>query len=400
MKQLIERLGGVGGNSDGGVTRLLYCEAWVAAADLVQGLMGAAGLETRRDEVGNVFGRLPGTDPSAGVVLTGSHLDTVRSGGRFDGALGIVGGIAALAALRREGVRTRRSLEVVALCEEEGSRFKGSLFGSRAILGLVEEHEPDAMWDRQGTNLSEAMREVGLDPKLVSNARRNDVECFVELHIEQGPTLHEAGIDCGIVTDITGLSQRLFTVVGQADHAGAMPMDRRRDALAAAASMISRVATIASEAGHPVVGTVGELTVDPGSANTIPQMVRFTLDLRHPHDRVRADILSSIVQECQHIAISGGLSLEVSELWEQPGSPMDSALQDILADTASTGGLTRQAILSGAAHDSQLWARHVPTAMLFVPSVNGRSHCAPEYTSPEDCAQGATVLARALAEIA
>ncbi|MGH3326941.1 MAG: Zn-dependent hydrolase [Streptomycetales bacterium] len=399
MQAYVETLGSIGATANGGVTRTQYDPAWVAARDTVAGWFAEAGLEVRTDAVGNVFGRLAGSEPS-GTVLTGSHLDSVVNGGRYDGALGIHAGLAALRALQDACGRPRRSLEVVAFCEEENSRFHANYFGSRALLGLLSPEEPDRLTDGSGTTLAEAMRTVGLDPGRCAEAARADIESFVEMHIEQGRILADEGLQLGVVTAIVGLSWQIFTVTGRQDHAGTTPMDLRRDALQGAALMATAIREAAERVGRPAVATTGRFDVRPGGGNIVPGEVEFTLDLRHPDDGTRQGLLAEVEDACRRIAAERGLGLVIDTAWDEPAARMDPGLRRLLADTAAESGYTYQEMPSGAGHDSQVMSRHLPTAMLFVPSVEGRSHCPEEYTHPEDCARGATVLARALHRLA
>jgi allantoate deiminase len=402
--QLVQRqlgqLGRIGLQPDGGLVRLLYDAAWRDAMTLVEKWMRQAGLLTRQDAVGNVFGRLPGTMQPERTILTGSHIDTVRHGGRYDGSLGIVGGIAALSALQQLAERPRQSLEVVAICEEESSRIAGNLFGSRGMLGLTDTTELATLTDLDGIPMTQMMTEVGLNPTHATGTGRDDVDRFVELHIEQGPVLDETGVDIGIVSDIAGMRHQLLTVSGQPDHAGAAPMDRRRDAMQSAAMMTIAIDDIVRRAGAPAVATVGQMRACPGAINVVAERVTFSLDLRHPSDAARLRLLNEIDTRCRHIATEYGVSLDIADRWEEQASTMDGDLQHLLAETSDSSGFSWSSLPSGAAHDSQLWARHVPTSMIFVPSVDGRSHCPTEYTQPHDCVCGATLLARALYQLA
>src|SRR5262249_22567884 len=230
------------------------------------------------DAVGNLFGRIEGDSPR--TVLTGSHFDTVKLGGRYDGALGVLSALAALRALRPLG-KPKRSLEMVALCEEEGSRFHANFWGTRGMLGLIDAAEVQTLTDEQGTPIGEAMREVGLPPENVRQAIRQDLDAFIELHIEQGRILYDEQRPLGIVSTITGLYRFLTTVEGCTDHAGTRPMGLRRDAFQAAAEMSRAMTSIIEEAGRPAVLTTGYWIVEPGAWNIVPGLVRFGVDLRH-----------------------------------------------------------------------------------------------------------------------
>jgi allantoate deiminase len=393
----VEELGRIGEHPDGGLFRFQYDEAWQSARDTLLEWMRDVGLQTRVDAVGNVFGRLQGH--SDGVVLTGSHVDTVPSGGRYDGALGVVGGLAALAALRAQGTPAR-TIEVVSLCEEESSRFPGNFFGTRSLLGLVAPDEPERLVDADGVTLGEAMRAAGLDPTRVAEAARHDLEVFLELHIEQGRVLIDEGVDIGLVEVIPAITWETITVRGRQDHAGATPMDLRKDALQAAAQMARDLTVLVEQQGRPAVVTVGRWTVEPGWTSIVPGLARFSLDLRHPDRQVRDRLLADIHARCEAIAGERGLEIAISRDKDEDPAPMDEALLEVCRRAAEACGASWRRMPSGAGHDSQLMASRVPTAMIFVPSVEGRSHTPDEFTSHEDCVRGASVLATALSELA
>ncbi len=402
LQRYVETLGSIGWQDEGGIVRPVYGAAWAQAREQLAEWMRASGLDVRVDTVGNLFGRQRGIDDS-GTILTGSHLDTVPFGGKFDGALGIVAGLVALHALREQEGEPRRSLEVVALCEEEGSRFPAHYWGTRGILGLIRSEELQRLRDDQGMTISEAMRDAratGLSPERYSEAVRRDVDMFVELHIEQGRILFDERVDLGIVQAIVGLQQQWVTVKGRADHAGTTPMDLRRDALQGAAQMAVEITRLVEQEGRPAVVTMGRWEVKPGAVNVIPDEVSFSEDVRHPEDETKHRLVAAIRVRCDEIARERELTVSSEITSNILPSGMDAALQSILASSAEACGSSWRAMPSGAGHDSQEMARHVPTAMLFVPSVEGRSHSAPEYTTPEDAARGASVLATALYRLA
>ena len=392
----VTELGAIGETPDG-MYRFMYDDAWQRARDALLQWIDDAGLEARVDAVGNVFGRLPGRGD--GVILTGSHVDTVPSGGKYDGALGVVGGLAALAALRQHGT-PETTIEVVSLCEEESSRFPANFFGTRAMLGLVGADEPDRLLDREGTTLAEAMRAAGLDPGAVADAERHDLRTFLELHIEQGRVLADEGVDVGLVEVIPGITWETITVLGRQDHAGATPMDLRKDALQAAAQMAREITTAVEREGRPAVVTTGRWTVEPGQPSVIPGLARFSLDLRHPDAAVRDRLLDEVHRICDTVAGRHGVEVDVVRDKDEEPATMDESLLEVLRGSAEACGASWRRMPSGAGHDSQLMASRVPTAMVFVPSVEGRSHTPAEYTSPEDCARGASVLATALHRLA
>jgi len=364
--------------------RGLYDSAWAAALDRVERWMKDAGLETHRDAVGNLWGRAEGSGKS---IVTGSHIDTVRNGGRLDGALGIVAGLTAVEALLKNKGKPRRPLEVVAICEEEGSRFSTNFWGSRAIVGAIE--KPDA-------EIAAAMRERGLDPTTIASAARDDIDTFVELHIEQGRVLESARTPLAVVSAIVGTAHLEVTVTGQPDHAGTTPMDLRRDALAGAAAMVQAVESIAKSLGKPAVATVGKLNVEPAQINVVPGTVVFTVDLRHADLGGRRALEERIRSLCSTTSEERRLGLAIRTLQEKVPVAMHPEVRALLARAAQDCGVQATEMVSGAGHDAQILAARCKVGMLFVPSIGGRSHCPEEATSPEHLELGTEVLAKAL----
>ena len=386
LEQRLDELYKIGTEPGGGVYRPLYGSAWAEAGDCVERWMKKAGLEARRDAVGNLWGRLDGTKKGK-VIVTGSHIDTVRHGGRLDGALGIVAGLTAVEALLKEKGKPRRTLEVVAICEEEGSRFATNFWGSRAIVGAID--SPDAA-------MGEAMRERGLDPATVASAARDDIDTFVELHIEQGAVLETANVPLAVVSAIVGTAHLELAVTGRPDHAGTTPMDMRRDALAGAAAMVQAVESIARSLGKPAVATVGKIRAEPDQINVVPGRVVFTVDLRHSDPGARRALEERTRSLCRTIAAERGLELEVRVLHERPPVPMHAEVRAVLTRAAQECGVQATELVSGAGHDAQILAARCKVGMLFVPSVGGRSHCPEEHTDPGHLELGVRVLVRAL----
>ena len=386
LERRLDELYAIGAEPDGGggAYRPLYGSAWAAAGERVERWMKDAGLETRRDAVGNLWGRIEGTGKS---IVTGSHIDTVRHGGRLDGALGIVAGLTAIEALLKANGKPKRPLEVVAICEEEGSRFKTSFWGSHAITGTIDTVDPE---------IAAAMRELGLDPAKVASAARDDIDTFVELHIEQGAVLESSGTPLAIVSAIVGTAHLEVTVTGRSDHAGTTPMDLRLDALAGAAAMVQAVESIAKSLGRPAVATVGKLEVEPDQINVVPGKVVFIADLRHPDLAGRRALEERVRSLCGTIASERGLGLDIRMLQERPPVPMHSDVRALLARAATDCGVQAAELVSGAGHDAQILAARMKVGMLFVPSIGGRSHCPDEATNPRDLELGTRVLAKAL----
>lgn len=395
----IEALGRVGLLPEGGLYRGVYTPEWAEARAVVADWGRSAGLEVREDAVGNLWLRLPGSEPGPAIV-TGSHIDTVRNGGKYDGALGIIAGLTAVEALRARFGRPKRTIEVLATCEEDGARFRSRLWGSRAILGIIGPDEPDAILDAAGVSIGEAMRQMGYDPARIPEARRADIGAFIELHIEQGPVLQASDHQVGIVTVVTGLTMAVAEVTGRADHAGTTPMDARRDALVGAARMILAVRRAALAAGRPAVATVGRVEVWPGGSNVVPERVRFTVDIRHTAGAELRRLQDRVERACRRVAWNCGLDLDFKVVSSTPPTPLDPALRRLLVDLAGQLGLKFLEMPSGAGHDAAWLGRKFPAALIFVPSQEGRSHSPREYTPVDKIIPGITLLAAALHRLA
>ncbi|GMK38840.1 allantoate amidohydrolase [Paenibacillus sp. CCS19] len=397
---LLDELAGFGAEEGGGVTRLLYTESWRAAQLFLEERMRVAGLETRFDRAGNLYGRLLGADSAAPVVLTGSHVDTVRSGGRYDGSYGVVAGLMALAALKRTCGAPLRTLEVVSLCEEEGSRFPLAYWGSGNATGVYGFDDGEGIADADGITLAEAMRTAGFGLETQTPCLRRDIGAFVELHIEQGIVLERSGRQIGLVEAIVGQRRYAVTLTGASNHAGTTPMSMRADALAGAVEMLALLETRAKAAGDPLVATVGRLETMPGTPNVIPGEVRFTLDIRHDKELKLESFCRDTLAAFEAIARSRGLGFE-SRCWlATKPTQMDDGLTGLLERACLARANSSRRMVSGAGHDAQLFAAVCPAAMLFVPSRGGVSHSSDEYSTPEQLTEGAAVLADCLYELA
>jgi allantoate deiminase len=389
-----------GAYGETGVWRTAFSPEWADAQVLVEEWLRDAGLEVRRDAVGNVWGRLEGTEPGP-VIATGSHVDSQTPGGRYDGALGIVAAVAAVRALNEQVGRPRRTLEVVSLCEEEGSRFRSASFwGSRAITGETRREHLDEVRDDDGVPIGEAMAAVGLDAERFAEAKRDDIGTFVELHIEQGPRLEDEGLSVGVVTGITGIRHTVVELGGRSDHAGARPMIGRRDPMPGMAEIVLGAIGSALELGPPAVTTVGRMAVEPNLPAAVPDLVRFTVDARHP-DAVEQERLYAMHEALfEQVAAERGLDLTTHVALDLPPSPCDPETVATFEAAAAEEGIPVLRMHSGAGHDTQRMATIARTAMVFVRSKDGRSHTPAEFTSAEDAADGIRVLAAGLRKLA
>jgi allantoate deiminase len=400
VERLLLELARDGAYGETGVWRTAYSPEWAAAQDRVAGWMAESGLDVRRDAVGNVWGTLAGGEGGP-VIATGSHIDSQTPGGRYDGALGVIAGLVALGTLREQFGTPRHTLEAVSLCEEEASRFHATNFwGSRAIVGGIPPDEPDRIRDRDGTSIGEAMRSVGLDPERIPEARRDDLDTWIELHIEQGPILEDEGLPVGVVDAITAIRHYVVELRGRSDHAGARPMKGRLDPMAGFAEIVTAVIGVALESGPPAVTTVGRVDVQPNLPSAVPDQVTFTLDSRHPDQHAVDAQHARQEQLMREIAERRGLQISWTKPLDLPASPSDPTVVAALERAATEEGVPFRRMPSGAGHDTQNIAKVARTAMVFARSKGGRSHTPEEFTSVEDAVAAITVLAAALHELA
>jgi allantoate deiminase len=375
----------------GGLTRVFLSPQARAAADLVLGWMREAGMQARLDAIGNAVGRYEGERPGLPCLMLGSHLDTVRDAGKYDGMLGVVTAIECVGALHRSGRRLPFAIEVAGFGDEEGVRFGTTLLGSRAVAGTLDARVLEAR-DAQGVSIAEALRGFGLKDDVSSVRRRpGELLAYVELHIEQGPVLEAEGLPVGIVTAINGFSRLRVTLRGEAGHAGTVPMKLRRDTLAAAAECVLAVERVA-RARPQAVGTVGRIEAKPGAINVIPGEVQFTVDLRAPEDAVRQDAAAAIRTEVALIGESRGVAFEIEVLQELGSSACSPWLMAQLERAVESEGLRVLRLPSGAGHDGMALKAVADIAMLFVRCKGGVSHNPAESITEADAAAGARVL--------
>jgi allantoate deiminase len=379
-------------DEDSGLTRLYLSPAHRKAADLVLDWMRHAGMSARIDAVGSVIGRYEADRPNARTLILGSHVDTVRQAGAYDGNLGVATAIEVVRRLHAGGRRAPFAIEVAAFGDEEGVRFPSTLGGSRALAGrfdpaIVEER------DAEGVSRREALVAFGCDPsRIAEEARRpQDVLGYVEVHIEQGPVLETEDQPVGIVTAINGASRGEVKLTGESGHAGAVPMSLRHDALTAAAVMVSAVESRAATE-QDLVATVGRLEIAHPAINTIPGAVAFTLDIRSPDDRARKAAVRDIVDRVEEIARERGVGARIDIGYEATACCSDLHLSNALAAAVKRLGMTERRLPSGAGHDAMAFDGRIPFAMLFVRCRGGISHDPAEYASPDDIEIGARVL--------
>lgn len=396
----ISELGEIGRQEPGGVTRLSFSAEERAAKDLVISYMEEAGLSVREDAVGNLIGRREGANPEAPVVLIGSHVDSVYNGGDFDGPLGVLAGVEVLQIMQEQSVETEHPVEVVAFTDEEGARFSFGMIGSRALAGRISERDLQNK-DANGVSIAEAMRDYGLDPERVGEAARSEgsVKAYVELHIEQGRVLESEDLPAGIVSGIAGPVWLRFTLAGETGHAGATPMNLRRDALAAAAEIMGIIEEEAAATGTSV-GTVGQIEAKPGGINIIPGDVEFSLDLRDIDEGVRDGVEERIRERAAEACGRRGIGLEAEELQRLAPVPCSELVRGAVERACERLGIRPFTLQSGAGHDGMQFAGLWPMGMIFVRSKDGVSHNPAEYSTKEDCAAGCSVLYYAVRDLA
>ncbi|MDQ6876436.1 MAG: allantoate amidohydrolase [Candidatus Dormibacteraeota bacterium] len=378
------------------LTRAFAGPAMRAAHERVREWMQEAGMEVRTDNVGNLRGRSEGAAPSAPTLMLGSHLDTVRDAGKYDGPLGVVVAIAAVQRLHDAGTRLPFAIEVIAFADEEGARFSSTYLGSRAVAGTLDLGDLDRI-DAAGITMSEAIRAFGGDPaRLPEDGWRGDgLLGYCEVHIEQGPVLEARGLPVGVVSAIAGQARYRITFTGEAGHAGTVPMRSRRDALGAASEFV--LAVEAAAGSHEgAVATVGHLTVHPGAANVIPGEVALSLDIRHPEDGVRFERTHEILERAEEIAKRRQIAVAYELMSENPSVQCSPRLATFLARAVEENGLSALSIASGAGHDVVPMSAITDVGMLFIRCKGGVSHNPAESVMAEDVAVAIEVVGKFL----
>jgi allantoate deiminase len=389
----LDELARIGAGREGGVTRVAWSPELFAAYEWVGDRMRGLGLDVEIDAAGNLIGRWDAGEGKP--VVVGSHLDTVPAGGRLDGVLGVVAGVHAVALLKQEGFEPRRPVWIVAFMDEEGTRFDAALFGSRAFAG-DDVTDLGERTDANGVTLREAMAAAGFDIADVAQADRHaEIGAYLELHIEQGPVLEAERAELGIVTSIVGLRGYRVRLRGQANHAGTTPMRLRRDALAGAARIALELRDYAREA-EDVTANVGKIAVEPGGGNVVPGLADFTIDVRAATAAGMRRLEEFVRETVDRVAADEGLTFDLVETFSLDPLELDAELVECVAHAADGEGARAMRMPSGAGHDAMIVGRHVPAAMLFVPSRRGISHSPEEHSDPADLELGMRVLASTL----
>jgi len=391
-----------GADSPEGITRLSFTPAYRAGADYLKGQLEAMGLAVTEDDLGTIYARLEGSDSAAKAVLTGSHLDSVRQGGKYDGIAGIVCAMEAVRAIMASGEVHRRPIEVLIANEEESCRFFNGMLSSRSAMGLFDEGEWQQSVDGDGITLGAAAAQYragqrGIVPHRV---RRDELDCFVELHLEQGPILEHARADIGIVTAIVALQTATLTVRGTAAHAGTTPMGRRSDPFVALCRMVSAATDAVASRQDGAVVTFGQVSSKPGSANVVPYEAAATVDLRC----ASADTLAALHRQLEgifaEVSAESGVTCTLDVHTRKADAAMSGRITPIIREAAEACGLSHMDIPSGAGHDAMQFAGFIDTAMIFIPTQDGRSHCKEEFAEAAHLLAGARVLAETVLALA
>ena len=380
---------------EGEIWRAAYTPEDKTAKKILREWIEELGLEYREDAIGNVYGRLPGTE--SGTVLTGSHLDTVRNGGKYDGALGVVTGVAALGYLKQSGFVPKHSLEVAGLMEEEGSRFPSGCQGSRAICGTLKEEDLEER-SRDGVTLREALSAAGYPPAALKSAERDDIRAVVELHIEQGPVLESEQKQIGIVDSIVGIVNYELSIQGSQNHAGTTSMSLRHDPVVAAAEFITESTRQMMAQSPSATLTYGMLQAFPGMQNVIADRVNLSIDLRDGSDEKLLQDVAVLKRALESIERRGFQTRLRQSDW-LPSAQMDPNVIRVIERHCKENHLAYKHMNSGAGHDSMVFGKHFPTAMIFVPSIGGISHNPAEATSAADIQTGFELLCDVLKEL-
>src|SRR5215468_5953121 len=397
LEQSIDELGRIGATPRGGLTRVALTDEDKRGRDLMVRWMRDAGLRVTVDTMGNIFGERAGSAPLPPVMM-GSHIDSVPTGGKYDGQLGVLCGLQTIRALNTHGIRTRHPVTLVIFTNEEGARFQPAMIASGVMAGKIALEDAYNARDKDGLRLVDELERIGYLGAEPCVPR--PIRAYLELHIEQGPFLEEEKLSVGVVEGIVAIAWARLTLHGVQDHAGPTPMRIRHDALVAAAEVVGRVREIATTIGGDLVTTVGNVVVHPNIPNAIPGRVVLSIDLRDPRTETLArarQMLDAVVKEA---CAREGVTYELEHYWQVPYTPFDGQVVEAVERAARNAGARFRRIRSGAGHDAQYMAAIGPAGMVFVPSHDGRSHCEEEFTPIDDIEQGATTLLLAALDLA
>jgi N-carbamoyl-L-amino-acid hydrolase len=397
LERTIEELGKIGETPRGGLTRVALTDEDKRGRDWMVARMREAGLAVTVDQMGNIFARREGAEALPPVMM-GSHVDSVPTGGKYDGQLGVLAALEAIRALDDHRIRTRHPVTLAIFTNEEGARFQPAMIASGVLAGKIALEDAYNARDKDGVRLVDELERIGYLGPEPCVAR--PIRAYLELHIEQGPRLEEEGLSVGVVEGIVAIAWSRLTIHGVQDHAGPTPMRIRHDALVAAADVVLGVRRIARELGGDLVTTVGNLTVSPNIVNAIPGRVALSIDMRDPRDETLDRALPRLDWLVRDVCKREGVTYELEHYWRVPYTPFDRDVVAAVERAAKASGARYRRLLSGAGHDAQYMAAIGPTGMIFVPSRGGRSHCEEEFTPMDDIEHGANTLFLAALDLA
>ena len=392
---LIKEMGSVGFDPEtGGRTRLALTDEDKAGRDLLCRWMREEGLEVKIDEIGNIFGIREGSDPSELPVMMGSHIDTVRDAGMFDGVYGVLGGLEVIKTLNENKVFPKRSLVIASFTNEEGARFQPDMMGSLYFTRMAEPVELLSSRDDSGVTVAEELDRIGY-----KGTNSTQAGCYLELHVEQGPRLHAEGVSIGIVEGVQGLAWWSGEYYGESNHAGSTPMEMRKDTLLAVAELALEAEKLALRLGRGSVATMGRIAPRPDIINIVPGKCSFTLDFRQFDTELFEEGKREVERLIVSCAVRRGLKYKFKKAAEAAPVVFDRGMVELVGSRASFLGLDSMKMKSGASHDAQFLSSFCPTVMIFVPSVGGRSHCPEEWTDMKDLENGCNVLLHSVLEL-
>jgi len=374
---------------NGGLSRLALSEDDQKMRDVFMEWMKDCSLDIRIDDAGNMYGRRPGKNRDASPVVIGSHLDTQRIGGKYDGVLGVMGALEVVRTLNDYGIETERPIEIVNFTNEEGARFLPSMLGSGIAANAITQEEVVKIVDKDHIKFIDELEKIGY--KGAAENRPKDLYCYFELHIEQGPVLEANNQSIGAVTGIQGISALEVVVTGRTSHAGTTPMENRKDAMLSAAKMIQEVYKSYEKFSGSLI-TIGQIQSLPNVTNSIAERVVFSIDIRHPEDAVRKLLTMELKEKLSTMALIDSVGIHIKDLMEVKSEIFSADIISEIQSAADKLGLTSMKLIAGAGHDAKYMNQMAPTGMIFIPSIGGVSHCEEEFSTDEDIEKGVQVL--------
>lgn len=399
VDETMDWLAGISDAQGPGTTRLLYSPSWIEAQKQLKEKFESLGFICEFDAVGNLFATLEGSEQPEEVIASGSHVDTVTKGGRLDGQLGIMAAYLAMEKLIQKNGQPKKTLQIISMAEEEGSRFPYVFWGSKNIFGLAHKKDVETIKDAEGVGFEEAMRAAGFD-YLEGEPKFAKIAAFVELHIEQGNFLEKEGKQVGVVNAIVGQKRYDVVLKGQANHAGTTLMSYRKDTVDCFARIVTQSLDKARAEGNPLVLTFGRVEPKPNTVNVVPGETLFSIDCRHTNQDTLNRFTQELEADMQAICQEMGIEISIDNWMDESPVPMDETLVETLEAVCRENDLNYQLMHSGAGHDAQIFAPRVPTVMVFVPSIDGISHNPAEHTEAEDIVPGIQALAGTLEKLA